>query len=1238
MTLLLTPSQERSLDLSTHLSVTANAGAGKTSVLARRFVEIFLTTDAKLSEVVAITFTEQAAGELRKRIHDVILGRESGAGRADRLRLMNLRNQLSSAVIGTIHSFCARILRMYPAEADIDASFGVVDGQERARLVAESVAETFSEFMGHGDGAGPAPEFRELLRAIPPARLERFLLKMFAQREQLHRLLADRPARAGGGGAPGTGEADPGGAERAGLAAVSGIADAIARRAADSGWIGMAKAAAAAAAGKDAAKLLGLLGAGGARPGPPGPAGQAGPTGHPGPPGLAEMGEILSAAGGLIFTKEGEFRKSFLGTAPVESLPRGAAEYLREFDSRYAGILRALREPDAGRKILGYDRLEGTLLGLFRAAQERYRVKKDDLGLLDFEDLQVMTAGLLGRGGVRERIRAEYRWFLVDEFQDTNDLQYGLLKALTDDCRSGNLFIVGDPKQSIYGFRNADVGVFYDAREDIAREIRRSGEGRADGGSVVLEESFRPLPAVAAFVNAVFSVLMRRGGSRFEVDYDRIVVGRESAGTGEVGLLLVPAGAETDRASVVRAECALLAGKLGEIARGGGGRSFGECAVLLRDRTNLPPLERALEEAGIPYLLAGGVGFFQTQEVYDFLNYLRFLTAPDDDPALAGILRSPFFGLTDADLYELSFVPGPGGRPGARFPGGMPLWERVRRAAVSPGSHAPLLRAGRILGEHLSVAGRIPVPRLLRKIAADTGWVGTMAGLSHGPQPRENFLKLLDLARRAAATGPSSLYDFTVHLGSRSEEEEREGQAATAPGGKAVRVMTVHAAKGLEFPVVFLPFLDRASRPDHEPIVDPAHGIGFRPGGGGDGEGEHAPRHDFLRALSEEKRIAEEKRVFYVGCTRAKDVLVLSGSEGETIPRDSPLGWLRAAMEALGVRERDSAFDFGDQPLTRLVRKGGKQEHIAGSVRLVVRAGRPGEAPAAPAGETAPGRAARPSRILAGPIPDTSGGETYSATRLAAYAACPAGYYLTYVVGGGAGHIRPDDADADAAARGAGEASSAAPWNAALEGELTHRVLSELGPAGTGWSPGERIAALAASLGAGPSGPELARRVAAHAMAFLGSDAGREILSGKDARTEYQISALLGDAVVTGKIDRIWRGSGGRIEFVDYKTDSVAPGGTAARAAAHSFQLAVYAYLISRLHSQPDVRGTLLFLNVPSEPVVLNFDAAEIARTERRVSGIVDAIRHGRFDPPPITCAGCPAAGGKRCPVIPPRP
>lgn len=1193
MPLELTTSQRRTLDLSSHLSVTANAGAGKTSVLARRFVEIFLRTGAKPGEVVAITFTEQAAGELRRKIHDVMLERERAGSLApaDLRRMTGLRNGLSSAVIGTIHSFCGRVLRMYPAESDVDASFTVIEGQERSRMVAEAIAETFAEMMGRGDGAGPDGPFRDLLRAVPPAKLERFLQRLFSQREQMHSYLSGRRPSAGEG------------VEEAG-ALLDRIAGAVVARAAESGWIAMAQRLADAATGRDADAVRDIL-----------RAGEAGGSG---------LEEALLGASGLVFTKKGEFRKSFLGRTLPGDLPAGDADAVKRFERLFGPVLRSARAADAPERESRYRRLLASLEETYAVAARRYEARKEELGVLDFEDLQLRTVSLLSDPAVRERLRSEYRWFLVDEFQDTNDLQYSILKGLVGDGEGANLFIVGDPKQSIYGFRNADVGVFYDARDEIDRMTRRTGAVGGDGasGAVVLAESFRPLPRLAAFVNLLFSGLMRRAGSRHDVDYDEIVVGRNDGVTGRVELLLAGRGSAAE--DPVREECTLVARRLREMAGAGGpeARAYGECAVLLRDRTNLQALERALDEAGVPYLLAGGVGFFQTQEVCDFLNYLRFLVSPDDDAALGGILRSPFFALSDADLLGLA------SHPGESF------WDKVCRGSDAADAPEPLRRARSLLDAHRRLAGRIPVARLLRRIAADTAWLGAMAGLSRGPQQRENFLKLLELARGRGASGPWGLCDFTAHLERRAEEEEREGQAATAAVGAAVRVMTIHAAKGLEFPVVILPFLDRPQRSDVEPIVDRQFGIGFRE----TGEEGAPPLYAYLRAASREKRLGEEKRIFYVACTRARDVLILSAAEREQVDEDTPLGWIRSAAVAAGVEEADSRLDFGSIPVRRHDPAGRDPvpREIGVPLPIEVRREAPPSGESVPRAPQAPAEAAAaPRRILLDPLSDTRGGDSYSATRLKTYGECPAKYYLDFILGIGAGATTHEEDERVFPGAGAPE-SGEGPGSAGLEGDLTHRVLSLVRGDETEASVATLIAGIA---GAGPpevaAGP-LADRVAANVTAFLRSARGRAILAFAGARTEYPVSALVGDAVVTGKIDRLYPGAAGSVEFLDYKTDDVDPSGVAARTESHRTQMGIYAFLVSRLTGLAVVRCTLVFLKAGPAFIDMTFDAAALRAVERSVASAIAAIRRGEFSPPGERCASCPGRRGERCPVVPP--
>ncbi|HLB00723.1 MAG TPA: 3'-5' exonuclease, partial [Bacteroidota bacterium] len=934
---------------------------------------------------------------------------------------------------------------------------------------------------------------------------------------------------------------------------------------------------------------------------------------------MAEISEIMLTAGGGL-------KKKFAGQALRVMEGTESALILGAFHRDFGGALGAVASESADSSDDGpHARCVSSVLRVFVRAQEGYDRRKEELGMLDFEDLQTRTLELLQQTEILDRIRSEYRFFLVDEFQDTNALQYAIVKSLLGGFDRGNVFIVGDPKQSIYGFRNAEAEVFAEAAGDIASAGR--GDSVPRGGNLVLAESFRPLVEIAAFVNHLFSRLMGEGTGPAEVGYEALVVGRDEPGLSGIIELLLAAGADGGAAGTAGEECSMIARRIRALASpaGGGAYAYGDCAVLLRDRRNLPAIERAFEREGVPYTLSGGVGFFQTQEIYDFLNYIGFLLSTEDDPSLAGILRSPFFGISDAELYEVSL------RPGSS------LWEKFTDAAADPAAGEAFRRAGRALTTHLSLAERIPVPRLLRRIGRDTGWLGTMAGLSHGPQRRENFLKLLELARERDSSGPVSLWDFREFLEHHTVAEGREAQAATTAGTDAVKVMTIHSAKGLEFRAVFIPFLDRKFSHDSEPYIDPVHGVGFSLPDPSGGKPRRGPITPYLSAVSAEKRIAEEKRIFYVACTRAKNVLVLSGRQtavgsGARAAR-SPMEWLTGILPGGTPPGASGIVSLGERDIACLSRLEGKIDRVARKVALeiMVRIGEAGF-DAIPVGAAGPARRGSPRTIIA-PVPDLSGGETYSATQIRTYLECPAKYYLTYVlgVGSGPGRVRPRAGEGHTADRDDERDL------AGLEGVLTHQLLSVVDryPTPSGLAGLLPDLLLCAAAGGAQRGGGLSDRVMANVTAFLDSDAGKRILAGGGPKTEFGIFTRFDDAILTGILDRVYAGEDGRMEFVDYKTDDIPPGEVGPRAEAYSAQMATYALLVGRLYRQAEVTGRLVFIKAGCREVAFEFDPATIDRFSGGIRHVISGIRKRNFSPMPVPCHGCPYREGTRCLVVP---
>ena len=271
------------------------------------------------------------------------------------------------------------------------------------------------------------------------------------------------------------------------------------------------------------------------------------------------------------------------------------------------------------------------LLTLYKRILTEYQNTKFSQGKLDFNDLQIKTRDLLKNNEeIREALVTRYKYYMIDEYQDTNELQYNLVMLLTNELKSANLFIVGDPKQSIYAFRGADVSIF----EKTGGKIVEHG-----GLHIPLAENFRSLSMMIAFVNYFFTGLMgAESGNKFEVPYEPLKKARPMQGDGSIACLFgtKDEGTADESAMIARhiKNMKLKEEKVWARKNGKEGErpiAYGDIAILIRSRTHLPNIEHALLEAGIPYLTTGGIGFYQRQEIYDIWNYLNFLNKPTEN-------------------------------------------------------------------------------------------------------------------------------------------------------------------------------------------------------------------------------------------------------------------------------------------------------------------------------------------------------------------------------------------------------------------------------------------------------------------------------------------------------------------------------------------------------------------------------------------------------------------------------
>jgi ATP-dependent helicase/nuclease subunit A len=533
-------------------------------------------------------------------------------------------------------------------------------------------------------------------------------------------------------------------------------------------------------------------------------------------------------------------------------------------------------------------------------ADDAYRAAKRRDAALDFQDLLTRARDLVRDDpAVQQELTERFRFVLVDEFQDTDPVQYELIERLCGDgFVSGRAFVVGDEKQSIYRFRGAAVELFRKFRGAVSKPGRLS-----------LTTNFRSRPGILAFVNAVFS--------RWLSGYEPLVPHRDPVPDPTVEFLWsLPETEEKDDAGTRRRrEAAAIARKIVEL-RDGRNIPLRHIGLLFRSMSNAAIYEQALQDAGIDYYLVGGRAFFARQEIFDVVTALRAVENPQDGEAVVGALRSPFFGLSDEALTLL------GTHPDGPWAG---LHDSARSGRLAADDRACADRARTALAAWREQKDRLPAARLLLRMFADTGYDAATRFTPLPDRLLANLWKLVDVARDFDRRG-LDLAAVVAHLADRVAAAPKEEQAATVPeDDDVVRLMTVHQAKGLEFPVVFVPDLSTRTRGDDYPAVRWDRTLGAIPKrpydllDGDDGAFSEFP-HLLGKAADDVAAWEEELRVLYVACTRAEELLILSA--GFPKPEVEPEGPMLFAL--------DRAYDLatgtcrgGDGPTVPVVRSRG---------------------------------------------------------------------------------------------------------------------------------------------------------------------------------------------------------------------------------------------------------------------------------------------------------------------------
>ncbi len=1181
----LTPAQQEVVaDLGRNWCVTSGAGCGKTRVLVERYIR-FLEDDLALplERLAAITFTEMAAAEMRDRIRRACRARlEEARSAGDAVRIERWLQRywdVDVAPIHTIHGFCAALVRRFPIEAGVDPNFEMLDEAAADLLLQDVVCRTVEELLEAEDAdvlamlehydlgrgrevlAEIAGQHREVLRRVAEpvmARSDAEILKDLKRRsdelvrEACEEVLAD----AGVVRALGDLRKFSGRAEDKREQIRRAMLDAVDR-------VARARTADVATAALDALVAINLRG-GSAKNWP--------------------SAEALNAVTDATKTIKDAFKEA------VADLP----VFDEEVERQHLAVARAMFRT-ARRVQTGYD----------EAKRRR--------SALDFEDLQIRARDLLRSDArVLRTCRGAYRAILVDELQDTNLLQFEIVDLLTSAAgkrgeagplRPGAFFGVGDPKQSIYRFRGAEIEVFEQALGRVGRKGKKG-----------LATSFRLNRSIAGLVNHLFPPLM---GERYEPIEPAHEQKNEVAA--EWLHAVGPEGEGLRAEEGYAAEAQQLAERIhamcteGDVRVWDDGRkawrpaAYGDVAILLRRTTYLHLYEEALERRGVPYHVVAGHGFYKQQEVLDVLNLLRALEDPSDDLAVAGVLRSPFFAVSDEGLYRLRRLGGT-------------LLEALEPAAEASGFEAEdqrgLGRAARLLPDWARRKDPMGLTHLLDEVVFDSGYAAAAVARFRGARAYANLRQMAELARRFERQGLTSLGDYIDYVSDFMQSEMRQEQAAIdtpedGSGGGSVRLMTIHKAKGLEFPIVAIPDLGHASRgPRADYFIHAATGLAVRLR---DDQGEAGASCALALARREAKRAEADEaiRLLYVAITRAKDYAIFCSHQAYTILHT--LTWqdvlatgLPASLEegsrvvalpeagAVRVSVSGPGHETGHHGRRRV---GPRDVFASGRVRWDVVRSR---------AQTAPrGRLARVIEQVSPPEPPARPPRRVAATALDVYRRCPAEYWWTCVLG-----VEEVEPEADTLRAPQGGEISLSPRERGL---LYHRALElAVSPAPEAIRSAVEGALRSAALGSGPARDRLGRDVADRISRFWASDLGRRVACAKTAYREMPVLLRLGETEIHGIVDLVLENPDGQWELADYKS-RLAPDETGKPSAeAYRLQLGLYAMAVSRWAGRPASRCSIYVID--SGTLVAYLPAGGLKAAEDEANEALSAIAGGRFE------------------------
>lgn len=905
----LTIQQLCALDYNRNMVVTSGPGAGKTRILSYRFCFILLTDDAvSLPQILTLTFTERAAEEMKGRIYDLLISLDKRLEQQGNIllrdRIRSAKDQFDKNRISTIHSFCANLLKEHPVESGIDPHFKIVQGIRQAMLLDKAIEDSMASIWATGKEK-LIPLLRSfggknnLFRAVRSLTVDSSVFdevlktsdRLFNIKDWKQQVFKDYCIHI---------------RDRCVIPYMEGLKNAEEKNG-------------------TAETLINIF-----------------ETWQPSGETGDEYYGIPALFGALrnLVEKGGKTRKGCIVNTGLRVM-----SHVDVLDEYYPDIFLKDNPDSIFEKELGF------FMDAVKVSIDRYSEEKEKLNCLDFSDLETRSRMFLRKMLANrdlsrlEKIRNRYRYIMVDEFQDTNRIQWDIIRTLCLDTEEsaggtllpGKIFVVGDKRQAIYRFRGGDVTVF----EKVNKEIKESNtgtvplflqSGRLSERIMEIDEDFDPdshkkrfetLPRVEqekilkgdiylphnfrsdanpiAFFNRTFREIFsnKHGGDiknyetaprDINMPEDKM---KDAPGNGSV-TIYVPS-AVSEKCSQVETEAAFIVRLLESILGRHGSDSYEyityqdirkklenkerAIGILFYAFTHIRIYENILREAGIPFVIHRGKGFYRSSEVIEMLQLLSYLTDERQEISLLSVLRGQIFGLSDPEIFDL-------------------FYNKENPVNGLRTSDNPYLKKISSQIESFRIlAARLPITELIRTIISQRSLVAAYSAQPRGEQCLLNMEKLMEIARRFQNEENGSLKEFVGYCLEMADREENEGEAVMATGeNSSVSLMTIHAAKGLEFPMVIIPQLDRRV------LLSPESGRPLRlyrserksPPAWNREEGEipvwpvEVPAFEYRKKWGpighllmnryKLEDMAENRRVFYVGCTRAENHLVLIGA------------------------------------------------------------------------------------------------------------------------------------------------------------------------------------------------------------------------------------------------------------------------------------------------------------------------------------------------------------------------